>query len=129
MAIADLFVYAELGGRLADVVEDGGPVGDGLGVAPGAEPVTERVHVRVRPDAGIAEQVPCAAHRVSPLKDGETLPRVPLPQVAGGANPGETGAHDHNVEMFHAQSFDPAATAIWCGKYISSILYRTKRRD
>ena len=47
VAIADFFVYAELGGRLADVVEDGGRVGDGLGVAPGAESVAERVHVRV----------------------------------------------------------------------------------
>ncbi len=47
VAVADLFVYAELGGRLTDVVEDGGPVGDGLGVAPGAEPVAERVHIRV----------------------------------------------------------------------------------
>ena len=38
-------------GRLADVVEDGRAVGDGLGVRPRPERVPERVHVRVGADA------------------------------------------------------------------------------
>jgi len=42
--------------------------------------------------------------------------------VAGGANPRETSAHDHDVEMFHAQ---PSATALspikmFAGRYSSS---------
>src|SRR3546814_14071162 len=43
------------------IVEDGGPIGDRLIMLPRFEDETERVHVAVRPDAGIAEQIPGAA--------------------------------------------------------------------
>src|SRR5207253_6940494 len=64
MPEADLLLHAVLARGVAHVLEDRGPVGDRLGVAPGAKDVAQRVHVRVRADAGVAEQVPGAADAV-----------------------------------------------------------------
>ena len=83
MVVANRFVYAVLGGRLADVVEDGGPVGHGLVVTPRAEAIAERVHVGVGADAWVTKQVPRAAHRLAPFEDDETLLRALYLQMAG----------------------------------------------
>src|SRR3712207_8761366 len=48
-------------------------VGDRLLVPPRLELVAERVQVGVRPDAGVAEQVPGAARRLAGLQDREAL--------------------------------------------------------
>src|SRR5688500_2783630 len=106
-------VYSELRGRLADVVEYGGPVGDCLRLTPGAEAVAERVHVRVGADARITEQVPGASHRAAPLENHKTFLRALLPEVARRAYTGEPGPHHQHVYMLHTPS---SATTILRGE-------------
>ncbi len=105
VAEADVPVDAVLGRRLAHVVQDRRAVGDRLGSAPRAEGVAERVHVRVRSDAGVAEQVPGAADGSARLEDGVARPRAARLQVAARADAGQPGAHDQHVEVRrHARS-------------------------
>ena len=101
LAVADVLVDAVLAGRLADVGEDRGPVGDRLCLVPRLERVAEREHVRVRADAGVAEQVPRAADAPrAPRGSRSVLPGQSRLQVAGGADAGEAGADDQHVEVF-----------------------------
>src|SRR5262249_8018857 len=82
------------------VGQDRRTVGNGLGVLPGAETVAQRVHVRIGPDAGIAEEVPGAADRLARLEDGVGLGRALLLEMPGGVDAGKPGAGDQRVEMF-----------------------------
>jgi hypothetical protein len=84
---------------LADVVQDGRAVGDRLGVLPRPEAVAQRVHVGVRAHAGIAEQIPGAAARLAAFEDGVALARAAILQVPGGADAGEAGADDQDIEV------------------------------
>src|SRR6185437_7011240 len=110
---ADVPVDAVLGRGLADIGADGGAVGDRLGLDPGFEAVAERVHVRIRADARIAEQIPGAAYRVTPFEDGEALARALGLQVIGGADAAQPGAHDDHFEMFHGHAFSPCWSRSW----------------
>ena len=57
------------------------------------------MHVRVGPDAGVAEQVPGAAEALPRLEHREARVRqLPL-QVDGRADPGQTGTDDQHVEV------------------------------
>ena len=108
---ADLLVDAVLGRGLADVVQDPRPVGDRLGLDPRLERIAQREHVRVGADAGIAEQVPGAADAVAALENDETLARALLLQVIAGADAGQAGADDQDVEMFCWHGGLPAVMA------------------
>src|SRR5690606_954098 len=96
---ADVAVDARLGGGVDDVPADRLAVGDGLGAGPGAERVAQGVHVGVGPDAGVAEQVPRAADGAPGLEDGVGGPRAAVLQVVGGADAGEPGPDDQDVEV------------------------------
>ena len=76
-----------------------GPVGDRLRLRPGPERVAEREHVGVRADARVAEQVPGAADRLARLEDRVALAGALGLQVVGGADAGEAGADDQDVEV------------------------------
>ena len=114
--------------RVAHIVEDRAPLRDRFRLPPGTETVAERVHVGVRTHAGIAEQVPGAADRLAPLQDQDARAgTVPL-QVTGGADAGQPGADDDDVEMLrgHAGSPRRAATrlmnsAVRSGRVIGSM--------
>ena len=54
---------------LMQIVQDRGPVGNGLGLGPRFEREAQRVHVRVRSNAWITEQVPCAANGRATFKN------------------------------------------------------------
>src|SRR5262249_57482811 len=82
---------------LIHVTEDRGAVGDRLRFAPGLEAVPQGVHVAVGPDAGIAKEVPRAAHGGATLEDDVALPRAVALQVDGGPDAGEAGADDEDV--------------------------------
>src|SRR5208283_805028 len=100
MPEADLLLDAGLAGRLAHIAEDGRAVGDALRALPGPEGVAERVHVRIRADTGVAEQIPGPADAVARLEDRVGLPRTVFLQVVGGADAGQTGSDDEHVDMF-----------------------------
>jgi hypothetical protein len=85
---------------LANVVQDCRTRGNGLVVGPRLERIAEREHVRIRADAGIAEQIPGAADRCAPFQDRVALVRAFLLQVIGGADARKPGADDQHVDMF-----------------------------
>ena len=54
---------------------------------PGTEGVAQRVHVRVRADTRIAEQVPGASQRIPPLQDAEAALRTVSPKCQAAPMP------------------------------------------
>ena len=97
VAEADVLLEVVLAGGFDDVFADARAVGDGLGFFPGFEVVAEGVHVAVRPDAGVAEQVPGAADGVAAFEDGEIEAGAIALQMHGGADAGQAGADDEDV--------------------------------
>src|ERR1700732_224565 len=97
---ANLLVDAVPDGGLADVVQNPRPVRDRLRLGPRLERIAEREHVAVGTDARIAEQVPGAADAVAALEDDVALAGALLLQVKAGADAGQSGADDQDVEMF-----------------------------
>lgn len=67
MVEADLAVDSVFFGRLANIAENGGTVGNGLCLPPWTK--MNRVHVGIRTHAGITEEVPGAANRASSLEN------------------------------------------------------------
>src|SRR6185295_14412478 len=101
MVVADRFGDVVLGSRFADVAQDGGTVGDGLGVTPGTEAITERVHVGIGADARVAKEIPRPAHRFATFENDEALVRAVHPEVAGSANPRQPRTNDDYVHVLH----------------------------
>ena len=97
---ADFLLDAVLGRGLTHVVQDPRPVGDRLGLDPRLERITQREHVKVGADAGIAEQVPGAADAVAALENDVALAGALLLQVIARADAGQAGADDQDVEVF-----------------------------
>ena len=81
----------------ADIVPDRRTIGDGLGLGPGFEIEAQRVHVRIRADAGIAEQVPRPAHGASLFEDSIGLAGALLAEVNGSADARKARTDDENV--------------------------------
>src|SRR4029453_13368565 len=99
MAEPDLAVEAVGGRRITDVAADRRAVGDRLGVGPGPEAKAQRVHVRVRADPRVAEEVPGAPDRVAGLEDRERLAPEAVLDGVPGADPGDSGPDDQYIEM------------------------------
>src|SRR5215510_11524105 len=87
--------------RFLQIGEDGGAVRDGPGLLPRFEAIAERMHVAVRPNARIPEQVPCAANGAAAFQHREGLARTMHLQVDGCANPRNTRADYNHIERFH----------------------------
>ena len=100
LAVADVLVDAVLGDGLLEVGHDRRPVGDRLLGRPRLEPESEGEHVGVRADAWVLEQVPRAAEVLAALQDRVALGRAAVLQMPGGADAGDTGSHDDDVEVF-----------------------------
>ena len=98
---ADPAVDAPIARRVTDVLEDRRPVGDGLGVLPRPKRIPQGVHVGVRADPRVAEQVPGAADGLARLQDRVALPRAVGLEVMAGADPGQAGAHDQHFDVLH----------------------------
>src|SRR5438477_6592377 len=99
MAVTNLLVDAVLGRGLAHVIEDARAVGDRLRLGPRLERIAEREHVAVGADAGIAEEIPGAADRITALEDDEALAQTFRLQMIARSDAGEAGADDEDVEM------------------------------
>lgn len=105
MVVADRSINAVLGGGVANVFEDGWAVGHRLCFTPGAEAIAECVHVGVGTDAGIAKQVPGAAHRLASFEDDETLLRAFALQVTRAADSRQPGSHDNYINVRHTHDW------------------------
>ena len=103
MPEADALVDAVRLRGVLQVFENRRPVGDRLRVRPRTERVAERVHVRIGADAGIAEQVPRAADVGAAFQDRVGLARAALLQMTAGADAGNAGADDQDVDMFNGR--------------------------
>src|SRR5260370_1184141 len=78
---------------VTDVREDRRSIGDGLRARPRAERVTERVHVGVGADAGVAKEVPRAANDVARFEDRVGLVRAFGAEVVPGRDAGDASTH------------------------------------
>ncbi len=99
MVESNVLVDAVHARGLANIVEDGGAVGDGLGFFPRAEGIAEGEHVGVGTDAGVAEEVPGAADGGAGLEDGVGFAGAAGLQAVGGSDAREAGAHDDDVKV------------------------------
>src|SRR5215831_8097216 len=87
--------------RFPHIGEDGRAVRDGPGLLPRLEVIAERMHVAVRPNARIPEQIPGAADGAAAFQHREGLARTTRLQVDGRANPRNTRANNNHIERFH----------------------------
>src|ERR1700749_1996332 len=99
MAEADVVFDPVFARGLPYVVADLVAGGDRVLVGPGLERVAKGVHVGIGADAGIAEEVPSAADRLARLEDRVALAGAVALQVGAGADAGETGADDQDVDV------------------------------
>jgi hypothetical protein len=82
--------------RLVQVVEDLAGVSDRVVLRPRLEAEAERVEASVRPDPGVAEEVPGSADRIAGFELGEGLTGLPGLEVVAHVDAGQTGTdHDH----------------------------------
>ena len=93
--------------RLPEVVENMGRVGNRLRMGPGLEFIPQGIHVGVRADAGVAEQVPGATQRRAPLHDEVAPAGAALLQMAGRADPGNSRTDDQYVEVLICHGLPP----------------------
>src|ERR1700756_5155176 len=99
MLEANLGVDATLACGLPHVVEDRLTLADRLRRRPRLEAVAQGVHVRVRADAGVAEEVPGPPQFLARLEDRVAAARKSLLQMVRSADAGESGADDQHVKM------------------------------
>ncbi len=100
MVEADLLLDPAFPGGAANVLEDRRAIRDRPIALPRAKGVPQRVHVGVRADPRVAEQIPRAADAVASLEDRERLARAFRLQVVRGADAGEAGSDDQHVNVF-----------------------------
>ena len=99
VAQPDVLANAALVDDTVEIVEDRGRVGDRFLVLPGFEIEPQRVHVAVRANPGIAEQVPGAAQIVAPFENRIAGVRRFGGHMRGHPDPGNPRPHDQHVEM------------------------------
>lgn len=87
------------------------------------------MHVAVGTDAGIAEEIPCSANRVTALKDGVALARALLTQVAGRADARQARADDDDVNIFGVQGSSVRNSKSSGKKLVSSALFKNATPD
>src|SRR2546427_452716 len=96
----DLPIDPILSRRLAQILENQPPVGDGFGIVPGLGGVSQGVHVGVRANAGIAEEVPGTADVVARFEDGVRPTGTARLQVIARADARNPGTGDEHVKVF-----------------------------
>src|SRR5438309_7166543 len=94
----DLFEDSKLACRVLDILPDCLAADDRLGGTPRPERKAERVHVGVRADAGVAEQVPGAADPLARFENREALAGTALLQAAGRIDSGNPAAPDRKTD-------------------------------
>ena len=105
VAKTNMAIDPEFPSRLVDITQDGRPVGDGLGVGPGPERVAQRVHIRIRADTGVAEQVPGPSDAIAAFENGIRPARTGRLEMIAGSNPRDSRTDDQDIEMFRVHRF------------------------
>ena len=112
-AEADMPVDPEFLRGIDDVIADRLAIGDGAIAGPGVKGKTERIHVRIRTDAGIAEQVPCPANRIARFEDRVAFARAFGGYAVSRIDTREAGADDKDIEPVRAVG--GRRGSVWCG--------------
>jgi hypothetical protein len=73
MPVANVPLDVVLRSGFSDIAKNFIAIGNGGGIAPRLETITHGVHVAVRADARVSEQIPRTAAGFSRLEDYETL--------------------------------------------------------
>src|SRR5262249_907325 len=95
----DITVDAEFMRGLAHIIEDSGPIGNGLRSFPRPERVREGEHIGVGANPREPEQVPGATNRRASLENDVSPAGTPRLQTVASPNAGKTGADDYNIEV------------------------------
>lgn len=98
VAEEDVGVDAVLLGGILHVLGDGGALGNGVVLVPRVPGKTKGEEIRVRPDAGIAEQIPGTSNGVAGLEDGIGVAGQFTLDSISGIDTGDTTADDDDVE-------------------------------
>jgi hypothetical protein len=104
---ADVTVDSMFFCGLVNVLENVRPVGDGLGILPGLEAESQRMHIAVGADTGVLEQIPGAAHVLAPLQYHIALAGTFGLQVHAGTDAGQARTDHDNVKIFCAHWVEP----------------------
>jgi hypothetical protein len=74
-------------------------VGNGFLCRPGLEVITQGMHITVRADARVTEQIPGTPNSVASLQNGKTRTgTIPL-ELNGGANTRQPSAYDDDLKV------------------------------
>ena len=84
-------------GGFVHIFVNGWAIRDRLFMQPWFEAISQSVHVGVRPDTGVTEQIPCTAHVGALLNNGVTLVRALHCEVRRSADAGQSSSYDQNI--------------------------------
>ena len=101
MSETNLAIYSVDLRGVADIAANGGAVGDGCIRLPRSKRITERIHVRVGANVGIAKQIPGAADGVARLQNDVRFAGTISLQVISGIDARQSRADDDDVEVRH----------------------------
>ena len=99
MAEPDMRLQIVLGDGVVQIAEDRRTVGDRFWIEPGFEAVAERVHVAVRPNPGIAEQIPGSARLLPLFEERECLVRAYFAQMYRHADTRNSGPDNQHIDI------------------------------
>jgi hypothetical protein len=94
-------IDARFARRIHNVAPDRRPIGDRIGIRPGAKGVSQRVHVGIRAHARKSEQIPGAADDIARLENSVRRGRTAALQMDGGPYTRESRADDQNIERLN----------------------------
>ena len=103
---SNTFANTVLVGRFIHVTENRRAVCDTFFRFPWFEIVTEGVHVAIRPNTGVAEQVPCPTNRFATLQQNKVTIRAFALKTYRSADAGEARADDDDVESLGVHLLD-----------------------
>ncbi|CRO39226.1 hypothetical protein PAERUG_E10_London_26_VIM_2_06_13_01056 [Pseudomonas aeruginosa] len=98
----------------SQVFENVGGIRQRFRLGPRLEVEAEGVQVRVGAYAGIAEQVPGAAHSLPGLENRKHLVRLVTSKVSRSADARHTGSYDQNIERLNWKSSVRGHVASYC---------------
>ena len=99
--IADVLAKIILGNGFLEIAHDRRCIRNRLARRPWLKAKAERVHIGIGPDAGVAEQIPCAAEIFPTFHDGKCLAGTELFEVYSRPKPRNPCANDQRIDMFN----------------------------